>query len=203
MTPKLLNLPSHNAERPWTKLNRNSRHFKTYEQRIVFNQHSHLVSIAVSSYSKRLSKTDLNDLSQEGLLALWELIIESNVFQSTCFDRVALRRIEKKIRSQRLKQLNMNRETTEFRKKGGEFVDYPSEFNAEIEERKLFVFRALQALNSAQREKIEKVFGFYGDPATVNEIALETGVTYEAVRKALDKMLRHLAKDPDLKSFAS
>jgi DNA-directed RNA polymerase specialized sigma24 family protein len=200
MTQNLLNLPSTNSERPWKNLNKNSRHFN---EKGIFDQYSHLVSLAVSPYSKRLSKSDLNDLSQEGLLVLWELIVGSNVFQGSCSDRVALRRIERKIRSQRQKQLKMNKETTEFRKKGGEFVDYPPESSAELEERKLFVFRALQTLNSDQREKIEKVFGLYGDPATVNEVALDAGVTYEAVRKALDKMLRCLAQDPDLRDLAS
>ncbi len=174
----------------------------------VFNQHSHLVSLAVSRYTKRISRADLNDLSQEGFLALWELIIESNVVQSAgsepdALKRLVLRPIEKKIKKQRQKQLNMHHETNEFLKMRGVVVDYPSEFNIEVTERKMFVFRALQALNSAQRVKLERAFGLYGDPTTIREIASEAGCTYEAVRISLEKILQHLAKDSNIQSLVS
>jgi RNA polymerase sigma factor (sigma-70 family) len=181
-------------------------HFRHREN--VFNQHSHLVSLAVSRYTKRISRTDLNDLSQAGFLALWELIIESDVVQSAgserdALKRLALRRIEKTIKKQRKKQLNMHHETNVFLKMRGEVVDYPSEFNIEVTERKMFVFRALQALSSDQRVKLEKAFGLYGDPTTIREIASEAGCTYEAVRISLGKMLQHLSNDPNIQSLVS
>jgi RNA polymerase sigma factor (sigma-70 family) len=176
--------------------------FKLRRQNQTFDDYLYLVDRVLWHY-RHLSQGDLNDLAQEGLLALWEALNFSENCPRAFRSRILARQIETKIKQHRLMQKRNKRAEKNLNEQGGDFATYQPETQAEAQERRLYVFKLLQTLTPRQKAIIECRYGFLGDPVPLSKIAANTEVSYETIRKDHKNLLSALAQDPDLKSFAS
>ena len=168
-----------------------------------FIDYLYLIDQTLAFYAKHVSQNDLNDLAQEGFLALWEILSEPDFLPAEQKTQFLARKIERKIRDLRDEQLHYRHSVEELTSQNENSVTFRPETSSDISEQSFYIHRILQELDPNVKELICRLYGFYGEPDSLKILASDYNCTYEAVRKKLTKALAKLANNNDLKTFAN
>jgi RNA polymerase sigma factor (sigma-70 family) len=164
----------------------------------ICSEYNYLILRSIKSFKTILIKSDLHDLIQEGFLVLCETLETIDTTKPERFEEVANQNIQSRLKSLRREQFSTRKIFTEAVRQGVNLVQKPLICDKEIDEARLLLIKGIQALSTKQRIVIYRLYGFHGEPETMQVIAREIQVSYESVRRLHKRALSKLSRILDL-----
>ena len=166
-------------------------------------KYSYLIVRAIKSFRTILFKSDLNDLVQEGFLVLCESAKSLDIDDFEDFNKTISMKIEARLKKLRRKQLSYNSVSKLLISESLETTQFIPRIEDETSEIKFIILQGIQCLSVKQRELLYRLYGFYGEPSTIKDIAEESRVSHESIRRLHKRALSNLALNPEIQMLAA
>lgn len=164
----------------------------------ICSEYNYLILRSIKSFKTILLKSDLHDLIQEGFLVLCETLETFDTNKPERFEEVANQNIQARLKSLRREQFSTGKIFNEAVRQGVNLVQAPLICAKEIDETQSLLIKGIQELSTKQIIVIYRLYGFQGEPETMQEIAREIQVSYESVRRLHKRALSKLSRILDL-----
>lgn len=164
----------------------------------ICSEYNYLILRSIKSFKTILVKSDLHDLVQEGFLVLCETLEIFDITEPERFEEVANQNIQARLKSLRREQFSTRKLFNKAVRQGVNLVQAPLVCAKEIDETQSLLIKGIQALSTKQIIVIYRLYGFHGEPETMQEIAREIQVSYESVRRLHKRALSKLSRILDL-----